>query len=136
MISIIVPVYKVEPYLRKCVDSILAQKGDFDLELVIGEDCSTDNTHAICEEYVRRVNSEELIVNSNNSQNEPHALNDGKRVVKNERRRFASCKSRRLLSFLQRGERNEYRRYQNVHVADVHNGNDCSRMGRGRRDDT
>ena len=49
-ISVIVPVYKVEPYLRRCVDSILAQTFiDFDLILV--DDGSPDNCGAICDEY-------------------------------------------------------------------------------------
>jgi glycosyltransferase involved in cell wall biosynthesis len=49
-ISIIVPVYKVEPYLRKCIDSILAQTFK-DLELLLIDDGSPDNCGAICEEY-------------------------------------------------------------------------------------
>ena len=49
-ISVIVPVYKVESYLRRCVDSILAQTfTDFDLILV--DDGSPDNCPAICDEY-------------------------------------------------------------------------------------
>ena len=52
-ISVIVPVYKVEPYLRRCVDSVLAQTfSDFDLILV--DDGSPDNCGGICEEYARR----------------------------------------------------------------------------------
>lgn len=43
--------YNQESTIRQTLDSILMQKGDFDLELVIGEDCSTDSTRAICEEY-------------------------------------------------------------------------------------
>lgn len=50
-ISVGVITYNQESTIRQTLDSILAQKGDFDLELVIGEDCSTDNTRAICEEY-------------------------------------------------------------------------------------
>ena len=53
-ISVGVITYNQEATIRQTLDSILAQKGDFDLELVIGEDCSTDNTYSICEEYVRR----------------------------------------------------------------------------------
>lgn len=49
-ISVIVPVYKVEKYLRKCVDSILAQSfTDFELWLV--DDGSPDRCGAICDEY-------------------------------------------------------------------------------------
>ena len=47
-ISIIVPVYKVEPYLRRCVDSILNQSfREFDLILV--DDGSPDSCGAICD---------------------------------------------------------------------------------------
>jgi len=50
-ISVGVITYNQEATIRQTLDSILAQKGDFDLELVIGEDCSLDNTFAICQEY-------------------------------------------------------------------------------------
>ena len=53
-ISVGVITYNQEETIRQTLDSILAQKGDFDLELVIGEDCSTDATRAICEEYLSR----------------------------------------------------------------------------------
>lgn len=49
-ISIIVPVYKVEPYLRQCIDSILAQTfANFELLLV--DDGSPDKSGDICDEY-------------------------------------------------------------------------------------
>lgn len=49
-ISIIVPVYKVEPYLHRCVDSILAQTFT-DFELILVDDGSPDNCGTICDEY-------------------------------------------------------------------------------------
>ena len=49
-ITVIVPVYKVEQYLHKCVDSILSQSfRDFDLVLV--DDGSPDSCPAICDSY-------------------------------------------------------------------------------------
>lgn len=52
-ISVIVPVYKVEPYLRQCIDSILAQTFT-DFELILVDDGSPDNCGAICDEYAAR----------------------------------------------------------------------------------
>ena len=52
MISVIVPVYKVEKYLRHCVDSILAQTYT-DFELLLVDDGSPDGCPQICDEYAR-----------------------------------------------------------------------------------
>jgi len=53
MISIIVPVYNVEPYLEKCLDSLAAQTYQ-NLEIIIVNDASTDGSGQICEAYARR----------------------------------------------------------------------------------
>ena len=53
LISVIVPVYKVEAYLPKCVDSLLAQTYQ-NLEIILVDDGSPDNCGAICEEYAAR----------------------------------------------------------------------------------
>ena len=52
-VSVIVPVYKVESYLRKCVDSILGQSFS-DFEVILVDDGSPDNCGAICDDYATR----------------------------------------------------------------------------------
>ena len=52
LISVIVPVYKVEKYLKRCVDSILAQTYPC-LEVILVDDGSPDGCPAICDEYAR-----------------------------------------------------------------------------------
>lgn len=52
-LSIIVPVYKVEKYLPKCIDSILAQTFR-DFELILIDDGSPDNCGKICDDYAAR----------------------------------------------------------------------------------
>ena len=52
MISVIVPVYNVEPWLRQCLDSIVGQTYG-DLEILLVDDGSTDRCGAVCEEYAR-----------------------------------------------------------------------------------
>lgn len=49
-ISIIVPVYQVEKYIRQCIESILAQTFT-DFELILVDDGSIDNSGKICDEY-------------------------------------------------------------------------------------
>ena len=55
MISVIVPVYKAEPYLRQCVDSILEQTYR-DIEVILIDDGSPDKCGEICDEYAEKDN--------------------------------------------------------------------------------
>ncbi|MDR2593978.1 MAG: glycosyltransferase [Fibromonadaceae bacterium] len=55
VISIIVPIYKVEKYLSRCLDSILAQTFT-DFECILVDDGSPDNCPAICDEYASKDN--------------------------------------------------------------------------------
>ena len=52
-ISVIVPVYNVEKYLHRCVDSILAQTFT-DFELLLINDGSKDSSGVICDEYAAK----------------------------------------------------------------------------------
>lgn len=53
MISVIIPVYKVEKYLNRCVDSVLGQTYQ-DFEIILVEDGSPDNCGAICDAYAAK----------------------------------------------------------------------------------
>ena len=63
-ISIIVPVYNVEKYLEKCIDSILNQTFK-DFELILVDDGSTDNSGNICDEYRKKDRRIKVIHKSN-----------------------------------------------------------------------
>lgn len=53
LISVVVPVYNVEQYIRECVDSIVSQTY-YHLEIVLIDDGSLDNCPVICDEYAKK----------------------------------------------------------------------------------
>lgn len=55
LISVIVPVYKVEPYLKRCIESIVQQTYK-NLEIILIDDGSPDFCGVICDEYAKRDN--------------------------------------------------------------------------------
>lgn len=50
LFSVIIPVYNVEKYLNKCIDSVLIQEFSL-IEIILVDDGSSDNSPAICDEY-------------------------------------------------------------------------------------
>ena len=63
-INVIVPVYKVEPYLHRCVDSILGQSYE-NFELILVDDGSPDSCGAICDAYAEK-DSRILVIHQKN----------------------------------------------------------------------
>lgn len=64
LISVVVPVYNVEKYLRKCVDSIINQTYK-NLEIILVDDGSPDNCGKICDEYEKKDNRVKVIHKEN-----------------------------------------------------------------------
>ena len=73
-VSIIVPVYNVEKYLRKCIESILEQD-EKDFELILVDDGSQDKSGIICDEYAKK--DSRIIVLHNSNQGPSMARNAG-----------------------------------------------------------
>jgi len=55
-LSVFITTYNHEPYLAQALDGVLAQQTNFDYEIVVGEDKSTDGTRKILEDYARTLN--------------------------------------------------------------------------------
>jgi glycosyltransferase involved in cell wall biosynthesis len=53
-VSVSITTYNHEPYIAQAVEGVLAQETDFDFEVVVGDDCSTDGTRAVILDLARR----------------------------------------------------------------------------------
>lgn len=63
-ISIIIPVYNVEEYLRQCIESVIGQTYN-NIEIILVDDGSTDNSGSICDEY-REKDSRIIVLHKEN----------------------------------------------------------------------
>lgn len=84
-VSVIIPVYNAEPYLKQCLDSVLAQTFK-NIEIIIINDCSADNSSQIIEDYRKtdgRIISISLEKNAGpgNARNEGIKAANGKYIV-------------------------------------------------------
>ena len=64
-VSVIVPVYNVSNYIEKCLDSLFNQTYD-NLEIIIVDDCSTDNSYNIVKKLIKNKNNVKLYKNETN----------------------------------------------------------------------
>ena len=56
VLSIVIPVYNVEEYLHRCIDSILRDSMNVEYEIILVDDGSTDRSGEICDEYAAKYN--------------------------------------------------------------------------------
>lgn len=63
-ISVIIPIYNAEMFLRQCIDSVISQENT-DIEIILVDDGSTDSSVAICDEAERKYNSVVVIHKKN-----------------------------------------------------------------------
>jgi len=80
-VSIVVPVYKTEPYVRQCLDSLLKQRLR-DIEIICVDDGSPDGAGAILDEYAQNDNRIKVIHQANRGLGS--AYNAGQRIAKGE----------------------------------------------------
>jgi glycosyltransferase involved in cell wall biosynthesis len=64
-VSVIVPVYNVEPYIHKCLDSLINQSLR-EIEIILIDDCSKDNSGKLCDEYAKKDTRISVIHNQTN----------------------------------------------------------------------
>ncbi len=81
LISIVIPIYNVEPYLGKCIDSI-GLLGHDDVEIILVNDGSTDRSGMICAKYAERWGNIILVNKANGGLSD--ARNCGTKVAKGE----------------------------------------------------
>jgi len=79
-VSIIVPVYNVEKYLRKCLDSLVNQTLE-KIEIIIINDCSPDNSESIIKEYIKK-DSRIVYIKQDFNQGQGMARNKGISIAK------------------------------------------------------
>lgn len=72
-LSVIVPIYNVEPYLKACLDSLVSQTLQ-DIEIILVDDCGTDNSMAIATAYAERDKRIKIV---------HHAKNGGRSAARN-----------------------------------------------------
>ena len=84
LITVIVPVYKVEKYIRRCIESIINQTYR-NLEIILVDDGSPDDCGKICDEYAKKDNRIKVIHKENgglsDARNKALDLANGKYVI-------------------------------------------------------
>lgn len=81
-VSVIVPVYNTEKYLKRCLNSIINQSLK-EIEIIVVNDCSPDNSLKIIEEYIRK-DERIILINKNKNEGLTSARNSGLEISSGE----------------------------------------------------
>ncbi len=65
-VSILMPTFNHEKYIRQAIESVLIQKVNFQYEILVGDDCSTDKTRSVLMKYYSQVESVRLFFRKKN----------------------------------------------------------------------
>ena len=112
LISVIVPVYNVEQYLKRCLDSLLKQSYE-NFEILLVNDGSTDSSSLICEDYAKRDERIRVL----------HQMNAGPSAARNTGITFATGK---YITFIDSDDFVEETYLEHLYRALVDNDSDIS----------
>lgn len=88
-VSVCITTFNVAPYIEKCLESVLKQKTDFNFEILIGDDYSTDNTRTILKNYEKKYPDKIKVVYHN--ENKGVNFNDYTLITKTQGQYIAWC---------------------------------------------
>ncbi len=121
-LSVIVPIYNVEPYLSCCIDSILSQTFT-NLELILVDDGSTDRSGAICDEWAIKDNRVKVLHKPNAGVNT--ARNNGLDIAQGDYITFVDGDDfvkqdtfYKLIELLEQNDEIDILQYTEIHVQD------------------
>jgi len=81
-ISIVVPVYNVEPFIKQCLDSLINQTLK-EIEIILIDDCSSDKSGIICDEYTVK-DDRIIVIHNENNIRQGSSRNKGIEIAKGE----------------------------------------------------
>ena len=100
-ISVIIPMYNVEKYIGECLDSILMQTFQ-DFEVIVINDCSTDNSRQVAESYLEKFGGRLTIYDNEKNSGAPASRNKGLRLSRGEYIYFMDSDDLLLLTGLEK----------------------------------
>ena len=66
IVSVCIITYNHEKFIKRAIDSVLMQTTDYDVEIILGDDCSVDKTTIICQDYEKKYNNVHLLKRDKN----------------------------------------------------------------------
>jgi len=102
IISVIIPIYNVEKFIRRCLESVIAQEcAEFDIECILVDDCSVDMSMVIAKEIIDHYHGQISFHILSNSENQGPSVsrNNGMMIAKGDYVFFLDSDDSILLQF-------------------------------------